>query len=81
MILQRYKNNYIDKITGHNSILLSASYEFTSASLDSEKASLFNFIFTCSTCTYTFPVLASPKCTCKDIAITEEEVFPVLSIL
>ena len=74
---------YIDKVTGHNSIPISVSYKSTSASSDLEKASLFNkyfnSIFTRST--YTLPALTSPKCTCKDIAITEEEVFRVLSTL
>ena len=69
---------YIDKVTGHNSIPISVSYKS-----DLEKASLFNkyfnSIFTRST--YTLPGLMSPKCTCKDIAINEEEVFRVLSTL
>ena len=71
---------YIDKVTGHNSIPISVSYKSTSASSDLEKASLFIYsIFTRST--YTLPALTSSKYTCKDIAITEEEVFRVLSTL
>ena len=77
---------YINKISGSNSIPTSVNYESSTATSNTEKASLFNTFFHSVFChsSYILPSLSDipvPSNTCSDIVINEEEVFSILSTL